>query len=468
MSKISSIRIQFEFAAKNPGKTHGIGSVLRDACTKITTITMDFFELTMQNSGLEHIAIRVFENCEMKSLTKSREVCIKWKNFVDFLITHKKSLLIRLINEAKELVVAKAANQGNVTNTMRHLKDHLQLYKKWSSMFDELKNKLDLHELKIAWEMLKESCSAKNMHGDPFLYVFGGENEAFIHLLSKNFKREKSGSRHLERRICNYFDQQKLFFHACKYGVAATVRSLLNNAGVRGIVVDAIDAYWHPYLNGISYPTFVYETDGFGFNETAWHKASSNRNPGVLEELFENVNMPKTNINSTNIFGQTPLMYACKFGLERNVNLLLNRSAKNVGHRDRELKTALHFAADNGNKDIVEMLLGEPGIEANPSDENNETPLHIASGKCGWYDIVQLYCSKKELAQTDIDLNAKDRLGGTALHNAVAFDHPKITELLLSQNGIDKSPMDKFGETPLSIAQEDGKENIIALFNIKG
>ena len=438
-------------------------------------------ELTMDNPGLEHIAFCVFQNLDMKSLITSRKISVKWKNFIDNLIACKKSLLVRLIREAQEFVVAKAAKQFNSNNGTRHLKDHLQLYKKWSYVFNEQKTKLPLKELKLAWDMLKESCSAERIQSDPFLYVFGGENEDFIRLLSENFEKDKTESEYFERKLCNYFDPQSLFFHACKHGLATTVKNLLNSSTERGIDVNAIDQYWHPYYDEIDNATSIYYTDGLGFSENVWHMASSNVNSEVLEELLKNNNMPKTYINAANVFGQTPLQYSCKYGRERNVELLLKNKdfPISIHHRDRESKTALHFAAVKGNKEIVKLLLELPGIEANPGDINGETPLHLACRKSisyhphpeypvgGWYDIVLLYCTMKKIGLIDFDFNARDKYDASALHNAVAFDHPEITELLLNQNGVDKAPVDKFGATPLSIAQKKEQEDIIALFNTK-
>ena len=63
---------------------------------------------------------------------------------------------------------------------------------------------------------------------------------------------------------------------------------------------------------------------------------------------------------------------------EDDVNMIDNR-----GH------TALHWAATNNHRHVVEWLLQQDGIEVDQKDRDHYTPLHIASHK-GNYQIVRM------------------------------------------------------------------------------
>ena len=62
---------------------------------------------------------------------------------------------------------------------------------------------------------------------------------------------------------------------------------------------------------------------------------------------------------------------------------------------DARGKTPLHFAAGNGQKEIVESLLAA-GADVNAKSNEGKTPLHWATGT-GWrggYEITELLISK--------------------------------------------------------------------------
>ncbi|KAB8079278.1 ankyrin repeat-containing domain protein [Aspergillus leporis] len=75
-------------------------------------------------------------------------------------------------------------------------------------------------------------------------------------------------------------------------------------------------------------------------------------------------------------------------GPERVVALLLQRGV-NVNVRNSRGQTPLHIAAQNGQLDVVRLLLASQQIDVNARDQQGSTPLHLASEK-GHVEVVQL------------------------------------------------------------------------------
>lgn len=67
--------------------------------------------------------------------------------------------------------------------------------------------------------------------------------------------------------------------------------------------------------------------------------------------------------------------------------------------------TALHYAVENGQYDIISLLLTHPNINVNCQNNAGIAPLHLATEKCS-IDIVFLL-----LQQKNIDVNIKDEKG---------------------------------------------------------
>jgi ankyrin repeat protein len=90
-------------------------------------------------------------------------------------------------------------------------------------------------------------------------------------------------------------------------------------------------------------------------------------------------------------------------------------------------ETALHFAAANGNTDIVKLLIAHG---ANPMTKEiclGETPLHSASAK-GHLDVVA------SLLDNGADVNSKTYYGITPLFMALQAEDPRMVALLLKYN----------------------------------
>ena len=104
--------------------------------------------------------------------------------------------------------------------------------------------------------------------------------------------------------------------------------------------------------------------------------------------------------------------------------------------------TPLKYAAHEGHKEVVELLIAE-GAGVNTKTDDGWTPLILAAIK-GHKEIVDL------LIANGADVNAKDEIGG-ALHSAALEGHKEIVELLITKDA-DVNAKNEDGETPLDWA----------------
>ena len=86
-------------------------------------------------------------------------------------------------------------------------------------------------------------------------------------------------------------------------------------------------------------------------------------------------------------------------------------------YRDENGLGFIHWAADRGNKDIMELILNVEGLDLNLQDNEGQTALHYACS-CGHVDVAKLLidCLKVDRTIRDNDnLIAED----TAIDNEV-------------------------------------------------
>ena len=141
--------------------------------------------------------------------------------------------------------------------------------------------------------------------------------------------------------------------------------------------------------------------------------------------------------------GNFPL---CKFMLQNMGNL--NPS-------DKDKATAFHHAAENGHWEICYLII-KYLKHKNPADVLGFTPLHLAAQN-GHMKICQLIIGNVA------DKNPK-ALGWTPLHFAAQKGQMEICQLIL-ENITEKNPANMCGQTPKSLAIENGHEEIAELID---
>ncbi|PKS09158.1 hypothetical protein jhhlp_003772 [Lomentospora prolificans] len=250
----------------------------------------------------------------------------------------------------------------------------------------------------------------------------------------------------------------------------------------------------------------------------------------VAEELLTNArNAADADIMTTGWFKQSALHIAAKNGNLEIVRLLVHKSKsldaqvttppgnplitlirvlETLDPQPAELRklrkleerrgqTALHLAAENGNSEIVKLLL-EQGASPNVRNSRNQTPLHCAAydghdsivavllihteNNSGNQEVAESLhletngASKGNDTSTDIgvsdensvrlnpsdqaQLNIQDIDGQTPLHLAAQKGHKRVVDVLIRYKA-SLCAIDKNGQTALQIAARNGYAEIV-------
>ena len=127
----------------------------------------------------------------------------------------------------------------------------------------------------------------------------------------------------------------------------------------------------------------------------------------------------------------------------------------NLNPADEDKATAFHYAAENGHWKICCLII-KYLKHKNPANVLGFTPLHLAAQN-GQMKICQLIIGNVA------DKNPK-ALGWTPLHFAAQKGQMEICQLIL-ENITEKNPANMCGQTPKSLAIENGHEEIALLID---
>jgi len=145
-------------------------------------------------------------------------------------------------------------------------------------------------------------------------------------------------------------------------------------------------------------------------------------------------------------------------------------------------KTALMVAAEQGQLDMLEVLAEDGALNA--VDRFGGTAVTWAAG-CGHQDAVELLKAKgaevtlpvavmlgdreatKRLLAVGSDVNARDRIGRTALMIVCERGQADAVRLLLKK-GAEVNAKDNFGRTALMVAARAGQPDVVELLLEKG
>lgn len=165
------------------------------------------------------------------------------------------------------------------------------------------------------------------------------------------------------------------------------------------------------------------------------------------------------------------LSYACEEGHVDAAIFLLDHGAEVDFQSDHDGSTALSWACYKGHLDLVRLLL-QRGADPSVRDEEGATALvdAVAGGDDKAHqDIVRIL-----LSRPNVDVNATDELGRTALHSAFYFGRVQISILLLVELGAIHDVRDAHGQTPRQLAEDEmakrkkSRMKCIRLYEVSG
>lgn len=138
------------------------------------------------------------------------------------------------------------------------------------------------------------------------------------------------------------------------------------------------------------------------------------------------------------------LLHAATLGDEVIAREFLNKFKNEVNRRFDDGLTALHHAAVSGQVSIIKILL-EYEADKDATDENGATPLHYCILK---FEIE----AAKALLDGGANPNLKDKLGRTPLIIAASKGRTSAIELLVKYPNVDLDAQDNDGDTALHCA----------------
>ncbi|KAK2794856.1 hypothetical protein FQN50_009841 [Emmonsiellopsis sp. PD_5] len=173
----------------------------------------------------------------------------------------------------------------------------------------------------------------------------------------------------------------------------------------------------------------------------------------LVEQLLER----GVDVNAANYSEDvTPLMCAAARGHTEVAALLLKQADIKVNHLSRFQRTALGYAAADGNEEIVDLLLSSrDDVDVNLG---SPAPVYLAATSwAGGGGILQ-----KLLAVPGVDVNARGgRDGGTPLIDAADGCHVSSVGILLDHPDVDVNAKNKAGMTALHVAAYKGNERVV-------
>eukprot|EP00012_Vannella_robusta_P005173 CAMPEP_0206206304 /NCGR_PEP_ID=MMETSP0166-20121206/14832_1 /ASSEMBLY_ACC=CAM_ASM_000260 /TAXON_ID=95228 /ORGANISM="Vannella robusta, Strain DIVA3 518/3/11/1/6" /LENGTH=373 /DNA_ID=CAMNT_0053626681 /DNA_START=489 /DNA_END=1607 /DNA_ORIENTATION=- len=183
-------------------------------------------------------------------------------------------------------------------------------------------------------------------------------------------------------------------------------------------------------------------------------------NPEAFDSLHSNPAVDKTLRESR---GNTAFLCACELGRLEMARTLLVEEKDVINNVNEDKQTALHLASINGNTEVVQMLLQQPGIDINEVapirqrggngellDTNQYTPFLAA---CRVRFPKQSHFLKNTyLTNPDVFLQQRTPKNETAVMIAALSNSGTVLKLLLKTNSYDVNLTDNEGNTALHVA----------------
>ena len=146
-----------------------------------------------------------------------------------------------------------------------------------------------------------------------------------------------------------------------------------------------------------------------------------------------------------------PLLHAAESGDTQTINNLINEGV-NINVQDSTGRTAVMIATYNNDVDTAKALM-DAGADVNIQDDMKNNPF-LYAGAEGYLDILKLTIN------SGADPTITNRYGGTALIPAAEHGYVDVIKLLLTETKVDVNHINKLGWTALleAIILNNGNE----------
>ncbi|XP_071084672.1 inversin-B-like [Haliotis cracherodii] len=159
--------------------------------------------------------------------------------------------------------------------------------------------------------------------------------------------------------------------------------------------------------------------DRCGWTPVMWAAKCGHR------EVVELLVNEGADVSLVNDDGDNTLHFACMGGDVETVKFVLSQNVRNVNSRGRWSRTPVVAAAENGRKEVIEVLVSD-GADVSLVDDNGNNILHWA---CAGGDVETV---KFVLSQNIVDINARNEKGQTASDTARLEGRQEVETLLVS------------------------------------
>ena len=186
------------------------------------------------------------------------------------------------------------------------------------------------------------------------------------------------------------------------------------------------------------------------------NQIKSNKNKIIKKINFDEIQTNKAQIEIKN----RELLLISKKGDKEGLLKLLQNKQININFQNENGWSALHFACDEGNLKVVDILI-KSKIDLNLKTNEKKTALHISVFR-GYFDISKL------LIENGAAINVRDNEQNLPIHLCASQGHDELLNYILEKNfsGIKKKNL--YGKTPLDLAvKESTKELINKYLNIR-
>ena len=191
-----------------------------------------------------------------------------------------------------------------------------------------------------------------------------------------------------------------------------------------------------------------------------------------------------------NVHGRTPFLISVRYNQLKVVQYLISKNC-NLSASDGEGYKSAHLLAMNGSLNTLKYLVDNNYCDINATDHQERTPLHVAilanqfeiieyilnksipSVTVDWLrEVKYLLDSPQDLHTTNLHINAQDKDGNTPLHLACEKRKKNIVSLLVKSCHSNSYFLiaNKKGETPLHLVAAAGSNDVAEalLFSVTG